>query len=303
MQNKKWDFRILSAHGLTIILWGTAFPVIRFGLEAFSPEHLTLLRLLIASFVLLIFAVINKMRLPELKDIPAIFILGGLGFTVYHLALNCGEKSVAAGPASLIISVTPIFTAILALIFFGEKLRLSGWIGGVISMIGVAFLSLGGGDLLQLNSGVLFILLAAFSESLFFVFQKSYLKKYGFLAFTTYTIWAGTLFMLIFLQGIHQEIIKAPIEATLSAVYLGLFPTVLPYIALAYITSHSGASEATSSLYLTPVIAGFVAWIWLGEIPTFMAIIGGGITMLGVLITHIKSINTREERTEKIQSL
>ncbi|MEH7456593.1 DMT family transporter [Bacillus sp. JJ1127] len=289
MQNKKWDFRILSAHGLTIILWGTAFPGIRIGLEAYTPEHLTLLRLLIASFMLLIFACINKMHLPELKDIPIIFILGALGFTVYHIALNYGEQSVSAGPASLIVSVTPIFTASLAFIFFSEKLKLNGWIGGVISLIGVAFLSLGDGDLLHLNSGVLFILLAAFLESLFFVFQKSYLKKYGFLSFTTYTIWAGTICMLIFLPGIDQEIINAPIGVTLSAVYLGLFPTVLPYIALAYITSHTGSSEATSSLYLTPGIACFVAWIWLGEVPTFISIVGGGITIIGVLIAHVTS--------------
>lgn len=289
MKNQKWDFRILSAHALTIILWGTAFPGIRMGLEAYTPEHLTLLRLLIASFMLLIFACINKMQLPELKDIPIISVLGCLGFTVYHLALNYGEKSVSAGPASFIVSVTPIFTAILALIFSSEKLKLNGWIGGVISLIGVAILSLGDADLLHLNSGVLFILLAAFSESLFFVFQKSYLKKYGFLAFTTYTIWAGTICMLIFLPGIDQEIIKAPIEVTLSALYLGVFPTVLPYIALAYITSHVGASEATSSLYLTPVIACFVAWIWLGEVPNFISIVGGGITIIGILIAHVTS--------------
>ncbi|PEE39792.1 DMT family transporter [Bacillus pseudomycoides] len=300
MQSKKCDFRILFAYGLTITLWGTAFPGIRFGLEAYSPEHLTLLRLLIASFMLLILAYINKMKLPELKDIPMIFILGGLGFTVYHIALNYGEKSVSVGPASLIVSVTPIFTAILALIFLGEKLKLNGWIGGVISLIGITFLSLGDGDLLHLNRGVLLILLAAFSESLFFVFQKSYLKKYGFLTFTTYTIWAGTLWMLIFLPGIDEEIIKAPIEVTLSAIYLGLCPTVLPYIALAYITSHIGASEATSSLYLTPVMACFVAWIWLGEVPTFTSIVGGSVTIIGVLIAHITSEKINYKQNKKM---
>ncbi|KEK23426.1 DMT family transporter [Bacillus gaemokensis] len=303
MQNNKWDFRMLSAHGFTIILWGTAFPGIRIGLEAYTPEHLTLLRLLIASCMLLIFACITKMRLPDLKDIPVIFILGGLGFTVYHIALNYGEKSVSAGPASLIVSVTPIFTAILALIFLGDKLNVRGWIGGLVSFIGIAFLSLGNGDPLQLNSGILLILLAAFSESVFFVFQKPYLKKYGFLTFTTYTIWSGTIFMLIFLPGIDQEIVKAPIEITLSVIYLGLFPTVLPYIALAYITSRAGASEATSSLYLTPVVACFVAWIWLGEILTLTSIVGGGITILGVLIAHIKSENIHKKGTKQTNSI
>ena len=55
MHNKKWDLRTIYAHAFTILIWGTAFPAIRMGLESYTPEHLTLLRLLIASFILLLF--------------------------------------------------------------------------------------------------------------------------------------------------------------------------------------------------------------------------------------------------------
>lgn len=299
MKYSEWNFRVLFSHCITIVLWGSAFPGIRVGLEAYTPEHLTLLRLLIASFALVILAVIRRMRLPELKDIPVIFILGGLGFTVYHITLNYGEKSVSAGPASLIVSVTPIITAVLALIFFRENLKLWGWIGGAVSFIGVALISISTGDELGFNTGILLILIAAISESLFFVFQKPFLKKYGSLPFTVYTIWAGTVLMLIFLPGLGSEIVKAPIEVTLSAVYLGLFPTVLPYIALAYITSHAGASEATSSLYLTPVFACFISWIWLGEVPTMLSILGGVITIFGVVLAHIKNEKDHYIRIER----
>ncbi|MGG2933985.1 DMT family transporter [Bacillus pacificus] len=287
MHNKKWDLRIICAHAFTILIWGSAFPAIRMGLESYTPEHLTLLRLLIASFILLLFSFIYKLRLPDLKDILAIFIFGALGFTFYHIALNYGEKTVNAGSASLIVSVTPIVTAIFASVFMNEKMKLNGWIGGVISFIGIALISFSQGDAIQLNSGGFFILLAATSESLYFVFQTSYLKKYGFLPFTIYTILSSTVCMLIFLPGMYTEILAAPLEVNMSVIYLGLFPTVLPYIALAYIISHSGAAEATSSLYLTPVTACFVAWIWLGEVPTLVSIIGGGITILGIVIAHI----------------
>ncbi|HDR3519764.1 DMT family transporter [Bacillus pacificus] len=296
MHNKKWDLRIICAHVFTILIWGSAFPAIRMGLSSYTPEHLTLLRLLIASFILLLFSFIYKLRIPDLKDIPAIFIFGALGFTFYHIALNYGEKTVNAGSASLIVSVTPIVTAILASIFLNEKMKLNGWIGGVISFIGIALISFSQGDAIQLNSGGFFILLAATSESLYFVFQTSYLKKYGFLPFTIYTILSSTVCMLIFFPGMYTEILAAPLEVNMSVIYLGLFPTVLPYIALAYIISHSGAAEATNSLYLTPVTACFVAWIWLGEVPTFVSIIGGGITILGILIVHIPVLRKEKHR-------
>ncbi|MEK4838170.1 DMT family transporter [Bacillus sp. FSL L8-0152] len=296
MHNKKWDLRIICAHAFTILIWGTAFPAIRLGLESYTPEHLTLLRLLIASFILLLFSFIYKLRLPDLKDIPAIFIFGALGFTIYHIALNYGEKTVNAGSASLIISVTPIVTAILASVFLNEKMKLNGWIGGVMSFAGIALISFSQGDAIQLNSGGLFILLAAISESLFFVFQTSSLKKDGFLPFTIYTILSSTVCMLIFLPGVYQEILVAPLEVNLSVIYLGVFPTVLPYIALAYIISRAGASEATSSLYLTPITACFIAWIWLGEVPTLVSIIGGGITILGIVIAHIPVLRKEKNR-------
>ncbi|MBG9716729.1 DMT family transporter [Bacillus cereus] len=296
MHNKKWDLRIICAHAFTILIWGTAFPAIRLGLESYTPEHLTLLRLLSVSFILLLFSFIYKLRLPDLKDIPAIFIFGALGFTIYHIALNYGEKTVNAGSASLIISVTPIVTAILASVFLNAKMKLNGWIGGVMSFAGIALISFSQGDAIQLNSGGLFILLAAISESLFFVFQTSYLKKYGFLPFTIYTILSSTVCMLIFLPGVYQKILAAPLEVNLSVIYLGVFPTVLPYIALAYIISHAGASEATSSLYLTPITACFIAWIWLGEVPTLVSIIGGGITILGIVIAHIPVLRKEKHR-------
>ncbi|PIE94732.1 DMT family transporter [Bacillus fungorum] len=296
MNYKKRDFSIICAHAFTILIWGTAFPAIRMGLESYTPEHLTLLRLLIASFILVLFSFIYKLRLPDLKDIPAIFIFGALGFTIYHIALNYGEKTVNAGSASLIISVTPIVTAILASVFLNEKMKLNGWIGGVMSFAGIALISFSQGDAIQLNSGGLFILLAAISESLYFVFQTSYLKKYGFLPFTIYTILSSTVCMLIFLPGVYQEILAASLEVNLSVIYLGVFPTVLPYIALAYIISRAGASEATSALYLTPITACFVAWIWLGEVPTLVSIIGGGITILGVVIAHIPVLRKEKHR-------
>ena len=88
-----------------------------------------------------------------------------------------------------------------------------------------------------------------------------------------------------FLTWVYQEILAAPLEVNLSVIYLGVFPTVLPYIALAYIISRAGASEATSSLYLTPITACFIAWIWL-EVPTLVSIIGG-VIILGIVIAHI----------------
>lgn len=125
-----------------------------------------------------------------------------------------------------------------------------------------------------------------FGEYLF-RFSSPLYKKYGFIPFVTFTIWGGTIPMLVFLPGLGEEMMNASISATLSIVYLGLLPTVIPYFALAYVTSLVGASEATLSLYVTPALALIISWIWIGEIPTLISLLGGVVTVGGVCFTYL----------------
>lgn len=293
--------RMGTAHLLVILLWGSAFAGIRHGLEGYSPEHLSFLRLLIGSLALVCYAAVIKMKLPEMKDWPVIFLFGFLGFAVYQTALSFGELTVSAGAASLLVSTSPVFIGLLGKMFFQERTGKWYWSGASISIIGIFFISFGAGGSFELGIGVLLILIASLSESLYFVFQKNYLDKYGALPFTAYTIWAATLFMAFYSPGIVSQITEAPLGATISAIYLGLFPTVVAYFAIAYITAHSGASEATSSLYLTPAASFLIAWIWLGEAPAILTIAGGVITLIGVSLTYFKGKNEMAESSLNIK--
>ena len=122
-----------AALAVTTILWASAFPGIRVGLEAYGLGQVALMRFLVASTVLAAYAAITRMRLPERRDLPAVFPAGFLAFTVYHVAPNYGEVTVSAGPASILINTAPLFTALPAGTFLGaaltrsEKARASAW--------------------------------------------------------------------------------------------------------------------------------------------------------------------------------
>ena len=94
--------------------------------------------------------------------------------------------------------------------------------------------------------------------------------------------------MLVFAPGLSGAMADAPVGATLSVVYLGVFPTVVAYLALGYAFARMPASNVTSFLYLVPGLAFLIAWVWLGEVPTLLMFVGGALCLLGVLVTRMR---------------
>ncbi|HDD7438728.1 TPA: DMT family transporter [Staphylococcus aureus] len=284
--NKLRDTTFLS-YLFTIILWGSAFPMIKIALNDFSAESLSAFRLILATIILLPFVIIKKLPTPELRDIPVIFILGFCGFVIYHTALNFGETLISAGISGILVSTTPIFSSALAYIFLKEHFSKWNWLSSLVAFIGISIISISKDDYTTINVlGVFIILLASFSESLYFTFQKKYIEKYGFIAFTLYTIMASSPFMLIFIPEIINDIHGATFTSIVSVLYLAIFPAIIPYVLLAYIVKSVGVSDATMSLYLTPIVSLLLSYLLLDELPTTLAIIGGIITLLGVSLSN-----------------
>jgi drug/metabolite transporter (DMT)-like permease len=281
--------RTLSVAGaalITVLFWGSAFAGIRAGLHSYAPAQLALLRFLSASAVLSVYALITRMRLPALRDVPLVLLLGLLGFAFYNIALNIGELKIPSGPAAVLIQTLPIWTALAAIIFLGERLRLWGWAGIGVSFAGVVVIGLGKGSGFGLNWGAGLILLASLSASAYNIIQKSMLGRYRPVDITTWAIWAGTLMLLPFFPGLVGQVRAASLADTLAVVYLGIGPAALAYATWAIVLSRLPASRASSLLFAVPVVAFLVGWVWLGEAPGLIDIAGGVLAMGGVALVN-----------------
>jgi len=281
------DARLLVAVVAAVVFGASAYAAIGAALASYSPGPLALLRMLVASAALAGYASVLGMRLPDTRDLPAVALAGLFAFALYNVALNYGQVSASAGAASLIIASIPIFTALLAAAFLGERLDAPGWWGIAVGFLGMALITLGEEGGFGVNAGALLVLLAAISASLYFAFQKPYLDKYGALPFTAYAIWAGAVLLLPFLPALIGEVRSAPAGATLAVVYLGIFPTVVAYATAAYVFSRLPASRAVTLEYLFPPVAIVIAYFWLGEVPTVLSVVGGAVALSGVaLVNH-----------------
>ncbi len=277
------------------VLWGSAFPAIKLGLEGLSAAHLTLLRFLVASLCFVVYLVTTQKRLfPDRRDLPTFFLAGLLGITTYHLALNYGELHVSAGAASLIIATAPALTAIVAFFVLRDRLPRLGWVGTLISFLGVLLIVLGDSAGLSLNPFALLILLAALSTAFFSVLQKPLFVRYRAVEVTAFCTWAGTLPLLIFLPGFTADVAGAGTVSVAAAVYTGIFPAAIAYAQFSYAISKLPVTLATTFLYAVPVFSLFFSWLLLAEVPSPLTLVGGVVALSGIAV--VSYAKRREQR-------
>lgn len=269
---------------VTIVFWSLAYVLTRLTLQFFSAFSLGFLRYFVASGALLVIAAMTQMQLPRKRDIPWFLASGGIGFFFYMIAFNQGQATVTAATGSVVIATVPVITALFARFVYGEKLMRFQWCAIAVEFVGVAVLTLMNSTF-SVNTGLLWLLLAALALSIYNLLQRKLTKTYTALQASAYSIFFGTCMLAVFAPTAIREVSQAPVIQYLYLAVLGVCSSAVAYVSWAKAFSKAKkTSQVSNYMFVTPFLTSILGFLLAGEVPDQATLVGGGIILLGVFL-------------------
>jgi drug/metabolite transporter (DMT)-like permease len=282
------DKTALAAVATTVLAWASAFVVIRWIADSYSPGSLALGRLLIGSAALggLLLMRGGWVR-PTAREWQLLTLCGVVWFAVYNIALNAAEQTVDAGTTAMLINVGPILIALLAGTILGEGFPRWLLVGAGIAFAGALLIGVSASESRHVDLlGVLLCLVAAGSYAVGVLAQKPVLRRLPSLQVVWLSCAIGAIGCLPYLPALVSETGSASAGATSALVYLGVVPTALAFTTWAYALARMDAGRLGITTYLVPPVTIVVAWTLLDEVPHPLALLGGVICLVGVAVSR-----------------
>jgi len=161
----------------------------------------------------------------------------------------------------------------------------------IISFSGVTLIALSNSSGPNFNIGIIFNLIAVSTFALFQIAQKRLLEEYSPVQVTCFGIWGATVLLLPFGYTLPVSISSSSLVGTVSAVYLGIFPSAIVYIIWFTALKNIPVSKAAVFFYFIPVFTIIIGFFWLKEIPTLVSVGGGALVIAGVIIGNVQKNN------------
>jgi drug/metabolite transporter (DMT)-like permease len=287
VENRLTNALPLIAALTTVVMWAAAFVGIRAAGRELSAGPLSLGRLVVAAVVLGVFVAIRRAPFPKRRDWLPIIGLGVLWFGAYNVMLNEGERHVDAGTAAMVVNVGPLLIAILAGVVLKEGFPRPLVAGIAVAFLGTVVIGLATSSSPTTNLlGTILCLGAALAYSIAVTLQKPLLSRVSALQLTWLACTIGAIACLPFAPQLIVELRDAHGSTIAWTVFLGLGPTALAFTTWAYALARTSAGKMGVTTYLVSPIAILLGWLFLSEVPPWLAIVGGALCLAGVAVAR-----------------
>jgi len=283
------DLLVLSA------LWGASFLFMRVAAPEFGPLVIGFLRALIATLLLLPFLLLRS-GIAELRsNWKKLVLVGVLNSAIPFCLLALATISLSGGFAAILNSTAPLWAAMIAWIWLGDRLDRSRITGLVIGFTGVVVLVWNKAGIAA--PGVAMAILAAVSAALFYGIGANFTQKYlhgiSALALATGSMVAATIVLLP--AGILLWPAKMiSVQAWLAIIMMGVASTGIAYVLYFRLIANVGPAKAITTTYLVPGFAVVWGAMFINESLSANMVLGGAIILIGTaLATGVLSFSRK----------
>lgn len=282
----KWFYLLVLS-----LIWGSSFILIKKGLLGLSAIQVGSLRIIFASFFLLLIGFKSLKLIPKLKwKYIAITALFGTFFPAFLFAI--AQTELDSSVTSILNSLTPLNTLAIGVLFFGIDFQRKQLWGLLIGLLGSLLLVYNGAqnNPEQNYYYALLIIMASFSYATNVNLIKRHLSDVSPVSITTgnFVVLLIPAILILLFSGFPEQIhLEKTQKAACFIMILGVLGTGIANILFFKLIQIASPVFAASVTYLIPVIALF--WGLLdNEILTPVQFFGAFVILIGVYLSAKK---------------
>lgn len=310
------DLLLLS----TALVWGANILVFKDAINGIDPWIFSGFRLVFAVLTLGTLAWWEHSRRPpalrasaqrkrpiQIPKLVCFCILSGL---VYMLAFVQGIQLTTAGNTALLLASMPMWTAVLSFFFLAERLGLPTWGGLLITFVGTILVTTQSGSVDMAGEylvGNLFVLFSAIAWAVGTVMSKSLLESISplrltFIAAATTIPIHLSISIVLLMQSPEVGMLLVQPKAIAAMAFSGMFSTGVAYAMWYAGVRVVGGSHAAVYQNVVTLVALVGGWLFLSEPVLPAQIIGGGLTVAGLLVMRHGRMKAERKATKSDRS-
>lgn len=273
-----------------MVIWGFNVIATKLLVTSFAPVTMTAFRIFTAAIgVFIILFILKLMRKPSKKEWMYIIICSFFNVVGHHYFLSVGLKETSASNGGIILGMGPILTTIMAILFLGNKVTFTRFIGIFLGFIGISFIVFQNEDGLQMMSlGDVHVFLSIFLQAISFIMIKKISSSLDPRLMTGYMLLIGSV-ILFFISLIVeptgiQSMANSTIHLWLIFFVSAILATSVGHMTYNYAIGKVGPAESAVFINLNPFFALVGAALFLGEVITLPQIIGFILIIFGVIL-------------------
>tara|TARA_B100000941_G_scaffold254959_1_gene203406 strand:- start:668 stop:1561 length:894 start_codon:yes stop_codon:yes gene_type:complete len=270
---KTIDYILLS---ILSLIWASAFFNIKIATYSYGPLTIAFFRIFLGAVLIVFICLFKNIKIEAFsRDWYWFAIIGFVNLVIPFFLIAYGVQKIQSNLAAILMSTTPLSSAILAHFFTKtEKINFTKIIGVMVGFAGIIILF---SENILINNENFFYALMILVGSTFYVVGgiltlKISSKKNENLT-SSILIWGALIIFPLMIYYEQPWNLIPRLDSTISLIYLGVFPTGIAWLIRFHILKKNGLVFHSQVAYLIPIFGVILGYIFLKEVITLKVLL------------------------------